>query len=105
MYLLLKMGIFHCYVSLPEGRSEILRAFPRRKICQICFIGYDSPILRVEDHVLWYTAGNELGLFDSFRFSDAQLPFFFLLQKNVGVEPKIGVQYPPKWMLYNGEPY
>ena len=26
MYFLLKMGIFHCYVSLQEGSSQMLRA-------------------------------------------------------------------------------
>ena len=23
----------------------------------------------------------------------------------MGVEPKIGVVFPPKWMVYNGKPY
>ena len=29
MYFLLKMGIFHCYVSLPEGKASHLGFLPR----------------------------------------------------------------------------
>ncbi len=33
-----------------------------------------------------------------------RLTGFFPVQRNLGVEPKIGGK-PPKWMIYNGKPY
>ena len=48
MYFLLKMGIFHCYVSLPEGKlfsESVFFSFPAVQVNQraifVCMCGTD----------------------------------------------------------------
>ena len=37
MYVLWKMGTFHCYVSLPEGRIIVLKLFPKHLVEALTF--------------------------------------------------------------------
>ena len=75
MYFLLKMVIFHCYVSLPEGRPSV----------------WMSTFFKPQ--TVWLNVG--------LKFQTLVVGFF----GTMGVEPKIGGFYPQKWMVYNGKPY
>ena len=44
MYFLLEMGIFHCYVSLPEGIKELIMDFVQRV--------HKYPILKHEGFIM-----------------------------------------------------